>query len=159
MSAFLRRALASEAPAATVLIRVVVGGVFFSEGVQKFLDPSRLAAGRFARIGIPAPAVMGPFVAWVEVVFGLAVMLGLATRLAAIPLLIDISVALLSTKLPILLGRGVLMFAAPHGPHVGVWAALHEARTDLCMLFGLAFLLVVGAGRCSLDALLVPPPD
>lgn len=143
----------TRAPAATVLIRLVVGGVFFSEGVQKFLYPEALAVGRFERIGIPAPSVMGPFVGAVEVIFGLAVMLGLLTRLATVPLLIDISVALLSTKLPILLGHGVLMFSAPHTAHTGVWAALHEARTDLSMLFGLAFLLAVGAGPWSLDGL------
>jgi putative oxidoreductase len=144
----------SHAPAATVLIRLVVGGVFFSEGVQKFLYPDTLGVGRFARIGIPAPSFTGPFVGVVEVVFGLAVMVGLLTRLATVPLLIDISVALLSTKLPILLGHGVLIFSAPHTAHTGVWAALHEARTDLSMFFGLAFLLAVGAGPWSLDELL-----
>ena len=96
----------SNAPAAIILIRLMVGGVFLSEGVQKFLFPEQLGAGRFARIGILYPGVMGPFVGVVEIACGSLVILGLGTRLAAIPLLINISVAILSTKIPILLGMG-----------------------------------------------------
>ena len=125
--------------AAIVLVRVLVGWVFLSEGIQKFLFPAALGVGRFAKIGIPAPQVMAPFVGGVEVVFGVLILLGLFTRLATVPLLIDIVVALLTTKVP---------FLAKHG----FWAALHEARTDVCMLLGLIFLLIVGAGSLSLDA-------
>src|SRR5512136_1395594 len=97
---------AGRAPGAVVLIRLMVGSVFFLEGIQKFLDPDALGAGRFAKIGIPAPEVMGPFVGGVETFFGALLLAGLLTRLAAIPLLINISVAILSTKIPILLGHG-----------------------------------------------------
>jgi uncharacterized membrane protein YphA (DoxX/SURF4 family) len=93
------------APPAVLLIRILAGWVFLEEGIQKFLFPAMLGAGRFARIGIPAPATMGPFVGAVEIICGALLLIGLLTRLAAIPLLIDISVAIVSTKIPILLGR------------------------------------------------------
>jgi putative oxidoreductase len=148
-----RRLLSTNAPAATVLIRVVVGGVFFTEGVQKFLYPAELGAGRFAKIGIPFPAVMGPFDGAVEILCGALVVLGLFTRLATLLLLIDISVAILSTKIPILLGKELWGFSLPKLPRYGFLAMMHEARTDFAMWFGLVFLLIVGAGReLSLDA-------
>jgi len=136
----------------------MVGGVFLSEGIQKFLDPAARAAGRFAKIGIPWSEVTGPFVATVEVGCGVLVLLGLLTRLAAVPLLIDMVVALSSTKLPILLGRGVFGFAPPSLAEYGFWSMAHEARTDVAMLLGALFLLIVGAGPWSLDARLMPPP-
>ncbi len=138
---------------AVVLIRVLVGWVFLAEGILKYLMPDEMAAGRFAKIGIPSPNAMGPFVGGVEVVCGILVLLGLWTRLACVPLLIDISVALVSTKLPILLGRGYWRFSLPPLKHYGLLSALHEARTDISMLLGLIFLLIVGGGAWSLDAL------
>ena len=130
----------SSTPAATILVRFLVGGVFFSEGVQKFLFPDALGAGRFAKIGIPAPHFLAPFVGCVEIVCGAMAVLGLLTRLASIPLLINISVAILTTKIPML-------------SKSGLWATLHEARTDYCMFLGLLFLLIVGAGPLSVDGL------
>jgi putative oxidoreductase len=146
--------LRTTAPAATVFVRFIVGWVFLSEGIQKFLLPELLGAGRFARIGIPAPEIMGPFVGVVEVVCGGLLILGLLTRLAAIPLLISISVAILSTKVPILVGHGYWIFSLPKLPRYGFWAMMSEARTDFSMWMGLVFLLIVGAGSLSLDALL-----
>jgi uncharacterized membrane protein YphA (DoxX/SURF4 family) len=128
--------------------------VFLSEGIQKFLYPAELGAGRFAKIGIPAPEVMGPFVGAMELVCGALVLAGLLTRLAAIPLIFDMIVAIASTKVPILLGHGYLGFAAPRIPKHGLWSMLHEARTDLAMLLGSIFLLLVGAGSRSVDAIL-----
>lgn len=122
-----------------VLIRILVGWVFLSEGIQKFLFPAALGAGRFAKIGIPAPQTMAPFVGVVEIVCGVLVLIGLFTRLATVPLLIDILVALTSTKIALLAKNGV-------------WATLHEARTDVSMLLGLVFLLIVGGGAFSMDA-------
>lgn len=144
--------LRSDAPAAVALIRLMVGGVFLSEGIQKFLFPDQLGAGRFTRIGIPLPDVMAPFVGVVEIVCGSLVTLGLGTRLAAIPLLISISVAIVSTKIPILLGQGFCGFQLPKLASYGWWSMLHEARTDLSMWLGLLYLLIVGAGTWSLDA-------
>ncbi|MES2219824.1 MAG: DoxX family protein [Acidobacteriota bacterium] len=128
-----------QSQAAIMLIRLLVGWVFISEGIQKFLYPAALGVGRFAQIGIPAPHFTAPFVGSVEIVFGLLILLGLFTRLATIPLLITIVVALLTTKVPFLVKHGF-------------WAALHESRTDVSMLLGLIFLLIVGAGSISLDA-------
>jgi uncharacterized membrane protein YphA (DoxX/SURF4 family) len=126
------------AQASVILVRLLVGWVFFSEGVQKFLFPAALGVGRFAEIGIPAPHFFAPFVGVVEIVCGLLVIVGFLTRLAAIPLVIDISVAIATTKIPMLAKDGF-------------WATMHEARTDLCMLLGSLFLIAVGSGRLSLD--------
>ena len=142
-----------HAARAVILIRLLVGLVFFEEGVQKFLFPALMGAGRFARIGIPAPEVMGPFVAVVEIVCGALLVVGRLTRLAAVPLLVDITVAILSTKVPILLGHGYGPFALPQLTRYGFWSMASESRTDFAMLMGLVFLLIVGAGPWSLDAL------
>ena len=146
------RLSSSQAPAAVVLIRLMVGSVFFLEGIQKFLYPDALGAGRFAKIGIPAPEIMGPFVGGVETVFGALLLIGLLTQLAAIPLLINISVAIISTKIPILLGHGFWTFTLAKLPSYGFLSMMHEARTDLCMFLSLLFLLIVGGGKCSLEA-------
>ena len=129
----------SRASKAVVLIRVLVGWVFLSEGIQKFLFPDSLGVGRFVKIGIPWPQVMAPFVGVVEIVCGSLLLIGLVTRLATVPLLIDIAVAIYSTK--------IVTFAKN-----GFWGTLHEARTDVSMLLSLVFLLLVGAGAWSLDS-------
>lgn len=123
---------------AILLIRFLVGWVFLSEGIQKFLFPQTLGVGRFVKIGIPWPQVLAPFVGVVEIVCGTLLLVGLLTKLAAIPLLIVICVALYSTKI-VTLGKN------------GIWSTLHEARTDVSMLLGLIFLLLVGGGSWSLD--------
>jgi putative oxidoreductase len=130
--------LDTNAPRATILIRLLVGGVFLAEGIQKFLFPATLGVGRFIKIGIPAPQLFAPFVGVVEIVCGTLLIVGLFTRLAAIPLIIDISVAIVTTKIP-------MLFRA------GFWSTVHEARTDYCMLLGLVFLLLVGSGPFSMD--------
>lgn len=137
---------------AIILVRLMVGIVFLSEGIQKFLYPVELGAGRFAKIGIPSPELMGPFVGAAEIVCGALILLGLFIRFAAVVMLIDISVALLSTKLPILLGQAVGPFSLPKLPRYGLWSSLHEARVDLCMWLGCAFLMAVGGGTLALDA-------
>lgn len=134
------RGVTTTAPAAIVLVRLLVGGVFLSEGVQKFLYPDALGVGRFMKIGIPAPEFTAPFVGVVEILCGLLVIVGLLTRLAAMPLIVDILVAIASTKVPILMKSGF-------------WAMAHEARTDYTMLLGSIFLLCVGAGPLSVDGL------
>ncbi len=116
----------------------MVGSVFLSEGIQKFLFQDALGVGRFVKIGIPAPHIMAPFVGVVEIVFGALILLGLFTRLAAIPLTINILVAIATTKIPMLFNGGF-------------WKMGHEARVDWSMLLGLTCLLLVGGGRWSLD--------
>ena len=146
----------TKAPASVILIRVLVGAVFLTEGIQKFLYPAENGVGRFAKIGIPSPEVMGPFVAIVEILFGTLILFGLLTRLASIPLIIDMLVAIFSTKIPILLGHGFWGFSLRQLPYYGFWGMAHESRTDFSMLLGSLFLLIVGAGRWSLDQWLSP---
>ena len=141
-----RKVLATDAPAAVILIRLIVAGVFLSEGIQKFLFPEALGVGRFTKIGIPSPEVMASFVGVCEIVCGVFFLLGLLTRLAAITMIIDMLVAISTTKVPILLNEGF-------------WKMAHEARTDYAMLLGSVFLLVVGAGQWSLDARFVLTAD
>src|ERR1041384_5308835 len=109
-----------RAPRAMMLLRIAIAFVFVTEGVQKFLDPELFGAGRFAKIGIPYPDIMGPFVGGVEIACG--------------ALVVDMLVAITATKLPILLGYGFLGFADPAGA-TGFWPAAHEARLDIAMLF------------------------
>lgn len=130
----------------------MVGGIFLSEGIQKFLYPADLAAGRFAKIGLPAPEFFGPFVASVEVGCGLLLLVGFLTRLATIPLLIAMVVAMISIKIPILFGQELWGFSLRPLSRYGWWPMLHESRNDLCMILGSTFLLWVGAGPWSLDA-------
>jgi len=130
--------LGTTAPRATILVRLLVGAVFLSEGIQKFLFPATLGVGRFIKIGIPYPQFFAPFVGVIEIVCGTALIIGLLTRLATIPLLIDIVVAIVTTKIPMLY-------------KTGFWSMAHEARTDYCMLLGLIFLLWVGSGPFSID--------
>ena len=146
MGSVLRRLLSSSAPSATILVRIAVGAVFLSEGVLKFFNPAEDGAGRFAKIGLPAPEFLAPFVGTFEIACGLLVVAGLLTRLASVPLLAVISTAIATTKIPMLLKDGFWKFA-------------HESRTDFAMLLGLLFLLSVGAGRLSLDARLADRPE
>jgi uncharacterized membrane protein YphA (DoxX/SURF4 family) len=137
----IRKSMQTRASPAVILIRFLAGGVFFAEGVKKFLFADQWGAGRFARIGIPAPEVMGPFVGVVEIVCGMLLLWGLFTRLATVPLIINISVAIATTKIPILLKSGF-------------WAMEDPARTDYSMLMSLLLLLIIGGGKWSVDALL-----
>ncbi len=150
--AFRQKIVVTGAPASVILIRFVVGGIFLSEGIQKFLYPGENGVGRFVKIGIPAPEAMAPFVGVVEIVCGALILIGLLTRLAAIPLIIDMLVAILSTKIPILLGHGFWGFSLRALPYYGFWGMAHDARTDFAMLLGSIFLLINGAGGWSLDA-------
>ena len=137
-----RKTLTSHAPSATILIRLIVGCIFLSEGIQKFLYPDALGVGRFIKIGIPVPQFFAPFDGFFEIVCGILFILGLFTRWAAIPMIINMIVAISTTKIPILLKSGF-------------WAMAHEARVDFSMILGSIFLLIVGAGPWSLDSKLV----
>lgn len=145
--------LATNASGWTILVRLLVGLiVFFPEGIQKLIFPDILGAGRFAHIGIPYPAVMGPFVGVFEILCGALIIIGLFTRLAAIPLIIIMIVAILSTKVPILLGHDFWIFHVPKLPRYGFWSMAHEARDDFAMLLGSIYLLIKGGGAWSVDA-------
>lgn len=137
-----------------IFIRLSVGLVFLPEGIQKLIYPDILGTGRFKGIGIPFPDLMGPFVGWVELICGLLILLGLFTRLASIPLIVIMVVAFISTKIPIWIGSDWWIFYVRELSLYGFWSFMHESRTDWAMLMGACYLLVVGAGRWSLDTLL-----
>ena len=123
----------------SLLPRIIVGLVFLSEGLQKFLFP-QLGPVRFERIGFENPEFWAFFVGSFEVICGVLVLIGITVRLAVIPLLIIMFTALYTTKVPILLEQGF-------------WKMAHEARTDFSMTLLLLFLLIYGAGKGSLDGL------
>ena len=147
-----RRSLVTHAPAANLIIRLMVGGIFFFEGMQKFLYPGELGSGRFAKTGIPAPEFLGPFVGFFELACGLLLLIGLCTRVAAVPLIITMLVALVTVKIPILIGTEFMGFSLRPLPRYGFLSMMHEARNDIAMLFGSLYLLITGAGSWSLDA-------
>lgn len=134
----LRKWIATDKAPTTLLIRLVVGGVFLSEGIQKFLFAEAQGAGRFKKIDLPYYDFLGPFVGITEIICGFCILIGLLTRLAAIPLIIVMLVAIYSTKLPMLADGGI-------------WKMLHESRTDWAMLLCSIFLLIRGGGAFSLD--------
>ena len=141
---------------AIILIRFLVGWVFLSEGIGKFLYPDEQAAGRFVHLpAIPAPYFFGPFVGSIETVCGVLLLLGLLTRPAAIILLFNITVAIITTKLPILTGHH---YGLPELKHYTFWGMLHESRTDFSMWLGSLYLLLAGDGRWSLDSAFSQPP-
>lgn len=147
-----RSSLQTTAPPANLIIRLMVGGIFASEGLQKFLYPSDLGSGRFAKIGLSAPEFFGPFVGGVELMCGLLLLAGLATRLASIPLIITMLVALFTVKIPILIGSEFMGFSLRPLPRYGFLSMLHESRNDISMLCGSLYLLITGAGPWSADA-------
>lgn len=137
----LDKILKPDGPKSAIIIRLMVGSVFLSEGIQKFLFSNELGAGRFTKIGLPNPEFLGPFVGSFEILCGTLVLLGLFTRLASIPLLTIMIVAISSTKLKLL---GV----------DGFGSMLHESRTDWSMLLGSIFLIIEGGGKWSMDNLI-----
>ncbi len=143
-----------EAPRSALLIRLIVGPVFVSEGIQKFILPAARGVGRFTDIGLPWPGVLAYTVACLEVVCGLLVLAGLFTRRAALPLFAIMVVAIVTTKIPILLGHGFWGLEVRDLSTYGFWSMAHAMRTDYAMLLGSLFLLVVGPGPLSVDHIL-----
>ncbi len=152
MKKLLNALLNTHASAAVILIRLSVGAIFLSEGIQKLLYPAMRGAGRFERIGFDAAEILGPFVGVFEIVCGALVLLGLATRFAALPLVVIMVMAIISTKIPILVGEDLWGFQVRELSTYGFWSMAHETRTDFAMLLGSLFLLIQGGGRWSLDA-------
>jgi len=135
-----------------IFIRVSLAFVFVLEGFQKLILPGELGAGRFAKIGIPWPDLMGPFVGVVELACGALILVGLYARLAAVPLIAIMVVAIISTKVPILLGRDWLIFSVRDLDRYGFLSMTHETRTDFAMLMESIFIVLAGPGRWSWDA-------
>ena len=134
----IRKIIKTDAQATTILIRLMVGAVFLSEGIQKFLFADKLGAGRFTKIGLPNPDFLGPFVGGFEITCGTLILLGLLTRLASVPLIIIMLVAIATTKAQLFTDNGF-------------WSMLHDSRTDWAMLLGSIFLLIEGGGKWSVD--------
>jgi uncharacterized membrane protein YphA (DoxX/SURF4 family) len=128
----------------SILPRIIVGLVFLSEGIQKYLFPELVGSGRFEKIGFAQPEFLAYFVATFEIICGFFVLIGLLIRLASIPLMIIMTVALMSTKIPILMSKGF-------------WSMAHEYRTDFAMTLLLVYLLIYGAGKWSLDSIIYKP--
>ncbi len=151
MSRVFYNSLHSKAAGWIILIRLTLAMVFIPEGIQKLLFPEILGAGRFIAIGIPYPQLMGPFVGYVEIICGSLILFGIATRWATIPLIITMLSAMISTKIPILLGHDWWIFQVASFKRYGIWSMLHETRTDWAMLMCSLYLLIEGAGKWSLD--------
>ena len=126
----------------TIIIRLIVGIVFLSEGIQKFLFPSIRGAGRFEKIGLPSPDFLGAFVGAFEIICGILILVGLFSRLASIPTFVIMIVALVTTKSEVLANDGF-------------WQMMHSSRTDWAMLLGSFFLIIKGGGKWSIDRLLM----
>ena len=122
----------------TILIRLLVGVVFLSEGIQKFLFPDMVGEGRFEKIGFDDPRFWAHFTGSFEILCGTLVLLGFFTRLAAIPLLIIMIAAFITTKYPVLISKGF-------------WIMAHEYRTDFAMTIGNIYIILKGGGQWSLD--------
>lgn len=133
-----KRIFQSKPTLSFIIPRLVVGLIFLSEGIQKFLFPESVGAGRFTKIGFESPEFWALFVASFEIVCGMLVLIGFLTRIASIPLLVIMITALITTKIPILLEKGF-------------WQMAHDSRTDFAMLLLLVFLIIFGAGRLSAD--------
>jgi len=140
-----------DGPRATLLLRVMAGGVFLWEGIMKFVFPN-LGVGRFTKLGFPFPGPTATFVAVLEIVGGIMVITGWQTRAISIPFAFEMLVAMLSTKISMYLGTSPLPLP-PSPPQTGFWAVLHEIRSEYAQMFVSLFLMKEGAGRWSLDAL------
>jgi putative oxidoreductase len=139
-------------PSATLLMRLMAGGVFLSEGILKFVYANQ-GVGRFTKLGFPYPHMTATFIGGFEIVGGLLLIAGLLTRLTAIPFIVEMIVAVLSTKISLYLGTSPLPLP-PAPPTIGFWAVMHETRSDYAQLLTVVFLVLTGPGKWSLDALL-----
>ena len=113
-----------------IFVRLALAGVFIPEGLQKLTHADILGAGRFVKIGIPWPEFFGPFVGVIEMLAGIMFLIGYASRAAAVPIIVIMTVAIISTKIPILLGRNWWIFSLRHLDRYGFLSFTHETRTD-----------------------------
>jgi len=146
-----QKIISSDNSKTTVIIRLMVGAIFLSEGIQKFLFPAARGIGRFEKMGFPNPDFFANFVGVFEILCGLLLLVGLLTRAAALALLINMTVAIIVTKIPIAFGESFGPFVLRELKTYGFWSMAHEMRTDFAMWLGSLFLLIKGAGKWSID--------
>ena len=150
----LRKIVLTDASKTNLIIRIMVGAVFLSEGIQKFIYPAVRGAGRFEDMGFPAPEFFGSFVGVFEIIGGILLLSGLLTRGAALAMLINMTVAIIVTKIPIAFGESFGPFVLRDLNTYGFWSMAHAMRTDFAMWLGSLFLLIKGAGKWSVDRIL-----
>ena len=141
----------TDGPKSALVLRLMAGGVFLWEGILKFVYANQ-GVGRFTKLGMPFPHFTADFVGGLEIVGGLLLLSGLLTRLIAIPFIVEMIVAVLSTKITLYLGTSPLPLP-PAPPRAGMWAVLHEVRSEYAQLLTSVFLLINGPGKWSLVAL------
>lgn len=147
----LQKLMNTDTSKTTIIIRMMVGAVFLSEGLQKFLYPAVRGVGRFDKMGFPNPEFWGHFVGAFEILCGFLLIVGLLTRVAAIAMFINMTVAIVVTKIPIALGESFGPFVLRDLNSYGFWSMAHEIRTDFAMWLGCLFLLIRGGGSWSID--------
>ena len=140
--------------ATITLIRLLVGGVFLAEGIQKFLYPDLRGSGRFEAMGFPSPEFWGDFVGLFEIIAGVLLILGLMTRLASLIVFAIMATAIVTIKIPILLGESFGPFVLRDLEYYGFWSMIHEGRTDFSMFLCSIFIMIEGAGKWSFDSLI-----
>ena len=136
-------------PSSIIILRFMAGSVFFWEGLLKFVYTNQ-GVGRFTKLGFPFPELTAHFVGAAEIIGGLLLIAGSFTRIIALYFIIQMIVAVLSTKISLYFGTSPLPLP-PAAPKSGFWAVLHEIRSDYAQTLSCLFLFVEGAGRISLD--------
>ncbi len=147
----IRKLINTDNSKAIILIRLMVGAVFLSEGIQKFLFPDMRGMGRFEGMGFPDPGFWAGFVGVTEIIAAGFILAGFLTRPAALAMLVNMTVAILVTKIPIAFGESFGPFVLRDLANYGFWSMAHEIRTDFAMWLGSLFLLIKGGGRWSID--------
>ena len=147
----LKKIIQTDKAKTTIIVRLIVGAIFLSEGIQKFLYPASRGAGRFEGMGFPQPEFWGNFVGVFEILCGALLLIGLMTRGAALALFINMSVAIIVTKIPIAFAESFGPFNLRQLDNYGFWSMAHEMRTDFAVCLGSLFLLIKGGGYYSVD--------
>ncbi len=143
--------LKTQPSSTTFIIRLMTGAIFLSEGLQKFIFPAMRGAGRFESIGFPNPEFWASFVAVFEILAGILLLTGFLTRFAAFSMIVNMTVAIIVTKIPIAFGESFGPFVLRDLKTYGFWSMAHEIRTDFAMWLGCLFLIIKGAGKYSVD--------
>jgi putative oxidoreductase len=121
-----------------IIVRLIVGLIFISEGIQKCVIVTAFGPAFFKDIGFSHPLFWTYFIGTFEISCGVLVLLGLLIRLASIPLFVIMVTAFITTKLPLLSFKGV-------------WTFLHEYSIDFSLTLLLILLFIYGSGKWSFD--------